>query len=219
MSSTLDAGRFGSGQAVHRIEDPALLAGAGRFTDDVNVAGQTYMAFLRSPYAHARIGAVDAAAARAAPGVLAVYTGAELAAAGVAPIPSIDVFKRADGKVLVTPARRALAHEVVRFVGEAVAAVVATSREAARDACELVAVDYDELPAVVSAPAAIVPGAAVIAADAPDNIAAEMRHGDAAATAAAFARATHVVALDLVNQRVAPSAIEPRSVLAEFDAA
>jgi carbon-monoxide dehydrogenase large subunit len=219
MSSTIDAGRFGSGQAVQRIEDPALLAGAGRFTDDVRVDGETHLAFLRSPYAHARIVSLDADAARATPGVLAVYTGAELAAAGVKPIPSIDVFRRADGKPLVTPARRALAHERVRFVGEAVAAVVAETREAARDACEAIAVDFEELPAVVDALAATAPGATAIDPDAPDNIAAEMRHGDAAATAAAFAGAAHVVSLDLVNQRVAPSSIEPRSVLAEFDPA
>jgi carbon-monoxide dehydrogenase large subunit len=219
MSSTIDAGRFGSGQAVQRIEDPALLAGAGRFTDDVRVDGETHLAFLRSPYAHARIVSLDADAARALPGVLAVYTGAELAAAGVKPIPSIDVFRRADGKPLVTPARRALAHERVRFVGEAVAAVVAETREAARDACEAIAVDFEELPAVVDALAATAPGATAIDPDAPDNIAAEMRHGDAAATAAAFAGAAHVVSLDLVNQRVAPSSIEPRSVLAESDPA
>ena len=219
MSSTIDAGRFGSGHAVQRIEDPALLAGAGRFTDDVRVEGEAHLAFLRSPYAHARIVSIDTDAARAMPGVLAVYTGAELADAGVKPIPSIDVFKRADGKVLVTPARRALAHERVRFVGEAVAAVVAETREAARDACEALMVDFDELPAVVDTVAATQPGAAVIHPDAPDNIAAELRHGNAAATATAFASAAHVVALDLLNQRVAPSSIEPRSVLAEFDAA
>jgi aerobic carbon-monoxide dehydrogenase large subunit len=219
MSSTIDAGRFGSGHAVQRLEDPALLAGAGRFTDDVRVEGEAHLAFLRSPYAHARIVSIDTDAARAMPGVLAVYTGAELADAGVKPIPSIDVFKRADGKVLVTPARRALAHERVRFVGEAVAAVVAETREAARDACEALMVDFDELPAVVDTVAATQPGAAVIHPDAPDNIAAELRHGNAAATATAFASAAHVVALDLLNQRVAPSSIEPRSVLAEFDPA
>ena len=219
MSSTIDAGRFGSGQAVQRIEDPALLAGQGRFTDNVAADRQAYLAFLRSPYAHARIVSVDVDAASAMPGVLAVYTGAELAAAGVQPIPSIDVFKRADGKALVTPARRALAHERVRFVGETVAAVVAETREAARDACEAIAVDFEELPAVVDALAATAPGAPAIHPDAPDNIAAEMRHGNAAATAAAFDGAAHVVSLDLVNQRVAPSPIEPRSVLAEFDAA
>ena len=219
MGSSFEAGRFGSGQAVRRIEDAALLAGQGRFTDDVPAAGETVLAFLRSPYAHARIASVDAAAARAMPGVLAVYTGAELAAAGVRPLPTIDVFRRADGSALVSPLRHALAHEVVRFVGEAVAAVVAESRDAARDACEAITVDYDELPAIVELAAAVEPGAAVISPAAPDNIACEMRHGNAEATAQAFASAAHVVALDLVNQRIAPSTIEPRSVLAEFDAA
>ncbi|MEO7009081.1 MAG: xanthine dehydrogenase family protein molybdopterin-binding subunit, partial [Caldimonas sp.] len=219
MSSTIEAGRFGSGHAVHRIEDAALLAGQGRYTDDVSAAGETVLAFLRSPYAHARIVSIDADAARALPGVLAVYTGAELAAAGVKPIPSIDVFKRADGSALATPPRRALAHERVRFVGEAVAAVVAESRDAARDACEAIVVDYEELPTINDAVSAVRPGAVAICPEAPDNIAAEMRHGDAAATRLAFERAAHVVSLDLVNQRLAPSSIEPRSVLAETDPA
>ena len=220
MNSTIEAGRFGSGHAVHRIEDEALLVGRGRFTDDVVVPGQAWVAFLRSPHAHARIGALDADAARAMPGVLAVYTGAELAAAGVKPIPSMpEVFKRADGSPLATPARRALAHEVVRFVGEPVAAVVAETREAARDACEAIVVDYEELPALTDPVVATTPGAPAIVAEAPDNIAAEMRHGDAEATRRLFEGAAHVVSLGLVNQRLAPSAIEPRSVLAEFDAA
>jgi CO/xanthine dehydrogenase Mo-binding subunit len=173
--------------AAHRGSGAA--GRAGRFTDDVDRRRPDHLAFLRSPYAHARIVSIDCRRARAMPGVLAVYTGAELAAAGVKPIPSIDVFKRADGKALVTPARRALAHERVRFVGEAVAAVVAETRDAARDACEAIMVDFDELPAVVDAVAATTPGAAVIDPDAPDNIAAEMRHGNAAATATAFAGA------------------------------
>jgi carbon-monoxide dehydrogenase large subunit len=219
MDSTIEAGRFGSGHAVHRIEDAALLAGRGRFTDDVAAAGQAYIAFLRSPYAHARILSLDADAARSAPGVLAVHTGAELAAAGVKPIPPIDVFRRADGSPLATPARRALAHEVVRFVGEPVAAVVAETREAARDACEAILVDYEELPAVTDPVAATTPGAPTLVAEAPDNVAAEMRHGDAEATRKAFEAAAHTVSLGLVNQRLAPSALEPRSVLAEFDAA
>ena len=178
MGSSFEAGRFGSGQAVHRIEDAALLAGQGRFTDDVAAAGETCIAFLRSPYAHARIASVDAAAARAMPGVLAVYTGADLAAAGVKPIPTIDLFKRADGSALASPMRRALADQTVRFVGEAVAAVVAESRDAARDACEAIAVDYEELPASSTLAAAVAPGAPVLCPEAPDNIAAEMRHGE-----------------------------------------
>ena len=223
MSSSVQASaegiRFGSGQAVHRIEDPALLTGQGRFTDNVAVEGQTYLAFVRSPYAHARIVGIDVEAARAMPGVLAVHTGAELAAAGVKPMPTNPMFKRADGKSTVTPPRRALAHERVRFVGEAVAAVVASTRIQARDAAEAVQVDYEDLPAVVDVQAAMAPGAPVLAPDAPDNIAAEMRYGSAAATQAAFDAATHRIALDIVNQRLAPSPMEPRSILAALDAA
>ena len=222
MSSSVQASpegiRFGSGQAVHRIEDPALLTGQGRFTDNVVVEGQTYLAFVRSPYAHARIVGVDVEAARAMPGVLAVFTGAELAAAGVKPLPTNPMFKRADGKSTVSPPRRALAHERVRFVGEAVAAVVASTRTQARDAAEAVQVDYEELPAVVDVQAAMAPGAPVLAPDAPDNIAAEMRYGSAAATQAAFDAAAHRIALDIVNQRLAPSPMEPRSILAALDA-
>ena len=142
------------------------------------------------------------------PGVLAVYTGAELAAAGVQPMPTTPDFRRADGQKAVSPPRRALAHERVRYVGEPVVAVVAETREAARDAVDSVVVEYEELPAVSDVVAATAPGAPALADAAPDNIAAEMRHGDAAATDAAFARAAHVVTLDLVNQRCIACPIE-----------
>ena len=201
-----------------RIEDRALLLGQGRFVDNVAAAGSVFIAFLRSPYAHARIAGIDAAAALAEPGVLAVYTGAQLVEAGVGAMPTAAAFKRADGKSTVSPPRRGLAHEVARYVGEPVAAVVAETREAARGALDAIAVDYDELPAVVSATAATEPGAAVLHPDAPDNVAAEARHGDAAATERAFAAATHRIALDLVNQRLAPAPMEPRSVVAAYDA-
>ncbi len=213
------AQRFGSGQAVKRVEDASLLVGRGQFTDNVLLPDQTHIAFLRSPYAHARITAIDVAAAAAMPGVLAVYTGAQLAAAGVQAMPAPAGFKRADGKPPATAARRALALDVARFVGEAVVAVVALTREAARDAAEAVLVDYDELPAVIDPARAIAGGAPVLCPEAPDNISAEMRHGSAALTAAAFERAAHVVALDLVNQRLAPAPMEPRSINAAFDAA
>jgi carbon-monoxide dehydrogenase large subunit len=220
MSVVSDAAaRFGSGRAVARVEDGALLTGRGRFVDNAPEPGQTVLLFQRSPYAHARIVAVDTDAARAMPGVLAVYTGAELAGAGVKPMPTTPDFGRADGKKAVSPPRRALAHEVVRYVGEPVVAVIAETREAARDAVDAVVVEYDELAAVSDVVAATAPGAAVVAVDAPDNIAAEMRHGDAAAAEAAFARAATRIALDLVNQRVAPVSLEPRSVVASFDAA
>jgi aerobic carbon-monoxide dehydrogenase large subunit len=219
MSTNDSATRFGSGRAVARIEDGELLVGRGRFVDNIADAGATTIAFQRSPHAHARIVAIDADAARSMPGVLAVYTGAELAAAGVQPMPTTPDFKRADGRTTVSPPRRALAHEFVRYVGEAVVAVVAESREAARDAIDSVVVEYDELPAVADVVAATAPGAPAVTPEAGDNIAAEMSHGDTAATAAAFARAAVRVELDLVNQRVAPVSLEPRSIVATFDAA
>ncbi|MGZ5892717.1 MAG: xanthine dehydrogenase family protein molybdopterin-binding subunit [Caldimonas sp.] len=208
--------RFGSGQAVARVEDRALLQGLGRFTDNVAVPGQAVIAFLRSPYAHAEIVGVDAAAARAMPGVLAVYSGADLDAAGVQPMPSNAGFKRADGRA-ASPLRHALAHGCARFVGEPIAAVVAETRDTARDAIDAIVLDLDELPAVVDARAATVPGAPAVCDDAGDNVAAEMRHGDATATEAAFARAAHRISLDLFNQRLAPAPMEPRSIVARFD--
>lgn len=216
-ASTGQPARFGSGQAVRRFEDDALLAGAGQFTDDVTLQEQSHLFFVRSPYPHARLVSVDIDAALAMPGVLAIVTGADLVAAGVKPIPGIGGFKRADGTPCATPPRRALAHERVRFVGEPVAAVVALSLRQARDAAEAVMVDYDELPMVVDIGDAMAAGAPALCPEAPDNIAAETRYGDAAATAAAFASARHVVTLDIVNQRLAALSLEPRSVLAGFD--
>ena len=217
MSATLDTARFGSGAAVRRVEDPALVRGQGRYTDDVTLPGQTYLAFLRSDRAHARILGIDTAAARALPGVLAVHTGADLLAAGVKPIPVPPSFKRPGGHAMSTPPKLALAHEFVRFVGEAVVAIVAESRDAAKAAVNAVQVDYEDLPAVSDAQRAIAPGAPAVWAGAPDNIVAEARYGDAAATEAAFASAAHRVALDIVNQRLAPVTMEPRSVLAYVD--
>jgi aerobic carbon-monoxide dehydrogenase large subunit len=213
------AARFGSGRAVHRIEDGALLAGRGRFVDNLPEPGQTIIAFQRSPHAHARIVAIDAEAARSMPGVLAVYTGAELVAAGLQPMPTTPDFRRADGRPTVSPPRRALAHEFARHVGEPVVAVVAESREAARDAIDSVVVEYEPLPAVADVVAATAPGAPAVTGDAPDNIAAEMRHGDPGAVQAAFARAAVRIELDLVNQRVAPVTLEPRSIVASYDGA
>jgi len=209
--------RFGSGQAVLRLEDDALLAGVGQFTDDVTLPEQTYLFFVRSPYPHARIVAVDTAAALAMPGVLQVVTGADLVAAGVKPIPGSIGFTRADGLPGVAPLRRVLAHEHVRFVGDAVAAVVALTLQQARDAAEAVSVDYEELPMVVDMRDATAPGAPLLCPEAVGNIFAETRYGSAEATASAFAGARHVVTLDLVNQRLHALSLEPRSVLAEFD--
>ncbi len=205
--------KFGSGQAVQRMEDAALLLGRGRFTDDLAPEGATRLCFVRSPYPHARIVSVDTAAAKAMPGVLYVVSGADLAAAGVKPIPGNPAFKRADGPGAGAP-RRPLAHERVRFVGEAVVAVVAETMQQARDAAEAVVVEYEELPAAVTVDDATAAGANALCDAAPDNISAEMRHGNAAATQQAFAQAAHVVKLHIQNQRLAALSIEPRSVLA-----
>ena len=218
MTTKVEAVRYGSGQTVRRIEDPALVTGQGKFTDDVVPAGQAHLAFVRSPYAHARILSVDASPALAMPGVLAAFSGADLVKAGVKPISMPLPFPRPDGKPGVTSTRYVLAHEVARHVGEAVAAVVAESREAAINAAEAIVIDYEELPSVVDGVRATKPGAAVLNPDAPDNIACAMRHGDADKTKAAFDKAAHRVAVDIVNQRVAPSPIEPRVVLAEPEA-
>ncbi len=206
--------RFGSGRAVKRIEDDGLLKGLGQYTDDLAPVGQLRLVFVRSPYPHARIVSIDAANARSMPGVVQVATGAELVQAGVKPIPTNPAFRRADGSPAASAERRALAHERVRYVGEAVALVVAETLQQARDAAEAVWVEYEELPHVVDLDAAIAPGAPAIVENVPDNVAAEMHFGDAQKTAEAFARAAHVVPLTIVNQRVAALSIEPRSVLA-----
>ena len=212
--------RFGSGKAVSRVEDAALLTGRGQFTDDMAPAGTRVLAFLRSPYAHARILSMDTSAARAMPGVSAVITATELLAAGVKPLPHAAAFKRADGSAAVSPPRFPLALEVIRFAGEAVAAVVADTREQARDALEAIQFEVEELPAVTALTDAVAEGAPQLWHEAVGNIAAEARYGNAAATEAAFAAAAHVVTLDpLVNQRLAPASIEPRTVLASHDPA
>ncbi len=218
MADGSSIGRFGSGREVRRIEDAGLLAGAGRFTDDFSLPGQTCLAFLRSPLAHARIVSIDVATAAAMPGVLAVLTGADLVAAGVKPMPVAPIFTRPDGSPGATPLRTALAHETVRFVGEAVVAVVAETAEQAKDALEAVQVEYDELPVVTELAQATAEDAPLVWPAATGNIAAQMKHGDAAASDAAFAKAAHVVTLDLVNQRLAPASMEPRCALASHDA-
>jgi carbon-monoxide dehydrogenase large subunit len=218
MSGESQYARFGSGKSVRRVEDQALLTGAGIFTDDVSVPGQAHVFFLRSPYPHARLAAIETAAASAMAGVISIVTGEDLVAAGVKPLPlSID-FKRSDGSPTASPPRHALAVGTVRFVGEAVAAVIARSVEEARDAAEAIEVGYDALPMVADLEDAVAEGAPRVWPDAAGNVASEIRHGDAAAAAAAFDKAAHVVTLDLVNQRVAPCPIEPRAILASYDA-
>ncbi len=211
--------RFGSGQHVRRVEDEALLKGHGQFTDDFSLPGQTHLVFLRSPYPHAAIKSVDTSSARGMPGVHLVVSGADLVAAGVKPLAGAAGFVRADGSPVTSSPRRALAHERARFVGEAVAAVVADSVQQARDACEAIVVEYDDLPMVVDAHAALAASAPRVCETLSDNIAAEMRHGKAKLAAEAFAQAAHIVKLRINNQRVHALPIEPRSALHDFDTA
>lgn len=219
MTGNSVVGRFGSGREVLRVEDKGLLSGAGRFADDVSLPSQAHVAFLRSPYAHARLVSIDVAAARAMPGVVAVLTGADLVKAGVKPLPVAPNFKRPDGSPGATPLRSALAHEIVRFVGEAIAAVVAGTREQAKDALEAIEIEFEPLPVVMDVTQATAADAPLIWPAATGNIAAQMKHGDAAASDAAFKGAAHIVTLDLINQRLAPTPMEPRSTLASYDAA
>ncbi len=203
--------RFGSGKAVVRVEDDALLQGRGIYTDDVAPAGAGRLVFLRSPYAHAKIKRIDATAARAMPGVRLVVTRDDIAA--VPQIGGLAHLTRPDGSPGASAPRHILATDAVRYVGEAVAAVVADTLDLARDAAEAIEVDYDELPSVVTIADALAPGAPRLGPQA-DNIAALAQYGDAAKVDAAMAAAKHVVKLHLVNQRLAPLSIEPRSVLA-----
>ena len=209
--------RFGAGQPIKRLEDQRLLTGKGQFIDDKPEDGALWLHLLRSPHAHARIVSIDGKAASEVKGVEAVYTGADLIADDIGTLPTLLVFQRPDGSPMTTPPRRLLAHDVVRFAGEPVAAVVATSRVAAQTAAEAIAVEYQVLPSVIDPAEAIKPGAPAVWAEVPDNIVAAMSYGDAAAVEAAFAKAAHVVSLDLVSQRLVPSAMEPRSTIAEVE--
>ena len=209
----------GSGQSLPRIEGTRLVRGEGRYAGDLHRSGELHLVFVRSPHAHADIVGLDAAAARRLPGVAAVYAGADLQRAGVQPLPLAgEGFTRPDGSAAASPVRWALAQGRVRHVGEAVAAVVADSAAQALAAVAAIAVDYRPLPAVVDPELAMRPGAPSLCDAAPDNLAAQARHGDADATALAFAAAAHRVTLDLLNQRLAPCALEPRALLVDVAA-
>ncbi|HVE49689.1 MAG TPA: xanthine dehydrogenase family protein molybdopterin-binding subunit [Casimicrobiaceae bacterium] len=218
MITTASSTRFGSGQSVKRVEDAALLTGRGQFADDFNLPGQAVLFVLRSPHAHARIRSIDARAAKSMPGVIGIVTGEDLVRDNVKPMVQSADFKRADGSPTAAPPQRALAVEVTRYVGEAVVAIVAETKDQARDAAEAVVVDYEPLPGVSDVDEALKPEAPLVWPQAAGNIACEARHGKRDLVEAAFARAAHVVTLDLVNQRVVAAPIEPRATLASFDA-
>ncbi|MGO4124645.1 xanthine dehydrogenase family protein molybdopterin-binding subunit [Inquilinus sp. YAF38] len=209
--------QFGIGQPVSRMEDPVLLRGEGRYTDDVSLPGQAYAAFVRSPHAHGVIAGIDAEAARAMPGVLAVYTASDLAPMGYGPLKCVIAFQHRDGKPMTTPLRHALAEDKVRFVGDPVAVVIAETAHQARDAAEAVALDIDPLPAVTRVAEAVAPGAPVLYADAPGNLVLDYHFGDADKVAEAFAKAAHVTRLEILNNRVVVNAMEPRAAVVAFD--
>ncbi|TMH40234.1 MAG: xanthine dehydrogenase family protein molybdopterin-binding subunit [Betaproteobacteria bacterium] len=207
--------KFGIGQPVPRTEDPKLVRGEGRYTDDVNLPGQAYAAIVRSRHAHGVIRKIDLAPARAMPGVIAAYTGADLS--GYGPLKCNVGFKNRDGSDMKKPKRPALASDKVRFVGDPIAFVVAETPGEARDAAEAVEVEIDPLPAVTRASEAAKEGAPELYADAPGNVALDYHYGDADKVKAAFAAAAHVTKLDLVNSRIVVNAMEPRAAVAAFD--
>jgi len=207
----------GIGASVKRKEDRRFLTGSGTYTDDITRPGQTWAVFVRSPHAHARIKAVKTDAARQAPGVVAILTGADLAADKVGILPAGWLIHSKDGSPMVEPGHPALVADKVRHVGDQVAVVIAETRDQAREAAALVEVDYQELPAVVTTPEAVKAGAPLVHDQAKANTCYDWHLGDKAATDAAFAKAHKVVKLDLVNNRLIPNAIEPRSAIGEFD--
>ncbi|HLT27089.1 MAG TPA: xanthine dehydrogenase family protein molybdopterin-binding subunit [Zeimonas sp.] len=209
--------KFGGAQAPARVEDRALVTGQGRFTDDLVVPGQAHAAFVRAPVAHARIVHIDAKAAEAMPGVLGVFTGAQLREAGLGAIETFVRMPGRDGKPMAAPAIPVLAVDHVRYVGEPVALVVAETVLQAQDAAEAVLVDYDELAAAATIERALAPDAPTLCDEAPGNVALDWEHGDAEAVQAAMTRAAHVVRVRLLDPRVAPTALEPRAAIASWE--
>jgi aerobic carbon-monoxide dehydrogenase large subunit len=215
-----DAGamKFGVGQPVRRFEDVRLVSGRGRYQDDVVLPGQAYAVFVRSPHAHAKIVSIDTKAAVAAPGVFAVYTGADYKADGLSMPKAMMPRKKADGSPMFAPQRPALVIDRTRYVGDPVAMVIAETLMQAKDAAELVAVAYEALPSVTSVAEAAAAGAPRVWDENPDNISHRVEHGNKAATDAAFARAAHVVRQRYVITRVHAQYMEPRGAIGSYDA-
>jgi carbon-monoxide dehydrogenase large subunit len=211
--------KFGVGQPVLRKEDDTLVRGKGKYTDDFNLPGQAYAWIVRSSHAHGIIKGIDTSAAKAMPGVLGVWTGADLASAGYGPYTCGLPLKNRDGTPLKQTNRTALMSDKVRYVGDPVAFVVAETLAQARDAAEAVGLDIEPLPAVTSAVEAAKPGAPQLYDHIPNNVALDYHYGDAAKVEAAFASAAHVTKLDITNTRVAVVAMEPRAALASYDRA
>jgi carbon-monoxide dehydrogenase large subunit len=209
--------KFGVGQPVTRLEDTRLVRGQGHFQDDRTLPGQVYTVFLRSPYAHAKIVSIDTTEAVAAPGVLAVYTGADYAADGLGMPKATQPRKRADGSPMFAPQRPALVVDRARYVGDPVAMVIAETLNQAKDAMELIDVDYEPLPSVTSTARAVEPDSPRLWEENPDNISHIHQRGDKEATEAAFSRATRVVKRRYVITRVHAQYMEPRGAIGVYD--
>src|SRR5262245_17307457 len=209
--------QFGIGQPVRRVEDRRFITGRGNYVDDIQRPHQAYAFMLRSPHAHARIDAIDAAAAFAAPGVLAVLTGNDIARDGIGNIPCLSAVTNRDQSPSVSPPHPAIARDRVRHVGDTVAMVVAESAAAARDAAELITVDYQPLPAVIDTRHALDPAQPQVWAEAPGNLCFDWEVGDRGAVERAMAAARHRIALELVNNRVVVNSMEPRGAIGEYD--
>src|SRR5579864_4199704 len=211
--------KYGVGQPVRRKEDDTLVRGHGKYTDDFNLPGQAYAYIVRSSHAHGILKGIHTDAAKAMPGVLGVWTGADLVAAGYSPFTCGLPLKNRDGSPLLQTNRTALMTDKVRFVGDPVAFVVAETVAQARDAAEAVELDIEPLPAVTDAEEATRPGAPQLYDHIPNNVALDYHYGDTAEIDAAFASAAHVTKLDIINTRVAVVSMEPRVALAAYDRA
>jgi aerobic carbon-monoxide dehydrogenase large subunit len=212
-------GEFAIGQGVSRFEDPRLIRGGGRYTDDIKLPGMAHGVVLRSPHAHAKLKGIDVAAAKTAPGVLAILTSADIKAAGYTDLPVPGGHKRRDGSPMYKPRYPILAEDRVRWVGDSVAFVVAETAAQALDAAEMIAVDYEELPAVTSTAEAGKPGGPRVWDDCPDNICFVELIGDKAAVDAAFARAARIVRHRFVINRVTAATMEPRGAVGDYNGA
>jgi aerobic carbon-monoxide dehydrogenase large subunit len=209
--------KYGVGQPVSRFEDPRLLRGQGRYQDDVNLPGQAYAVILRSPHAHARIRAIDTTAAAAAPGVLAVYTGEDVARDGLGTMTMRLQRKRPDGSPMFARPHPGLVRDRVRHVGDPVVMIVAETVALAKDAADLIAVDYEPLPSVTDTAKAARPGAPPVWDECPDNISNLFEAGDKATTEAAFARAAQIVRRRYVISRVYAHFMETRGAIGTYD--
>lgn len=211
--------KYGIGQPVRRKEDVRLLTGGGEFSDDIVLAGELHAAFVRSSMANALIKSIDVAAARAMPGVVDIILGTELEAAGMGKMVSDAKFTDRSGRAMSRPLRRILPIDQTRFVGECLAMVVAETQHQARDAAEAVEIDFDALPAVSGSLKALEPGAPKVWPEFDSNLVVHWEYGDPNVVEARLAGAQHRVRVELVNNRLVPSPMEPRVVLAEYDAA